>query len=428
MEVFGQKPLAIRLLSVVLSIAVMIVLFRFASILLDRNTALAAVALYALSPIQVHYGQEARMYVMLTLLLLIATWGMWRLLEDGGWIDWLILGISSALAVYTQALAVIYLICLFLIPFYLRRWDRILAVFFGGLIALIVYTPWLIQLPGQINLIQNSYWIQRPGVVELIQTVIAFNAGLPLVGPWLPVGLGLSVLLLALLTWQSVVSLKNRHAHSHKIGAILLLALGPIVLLFLISQLWPVYVIRGLLPSAVLYLVWIGSIVALDSIKRLDRGVIAAIVMALFSVGLLNHYQYQDFPYAPYQDINEYISENLAEDGIIVHSNKITMLPAYYYDQSLPHVFIADQPESGSDTLTIPTQEVIGIEEQADIESAVDGHKHVFLVIFEREIREYQQAGVEIHPNLNYLRANLKEQSLGSFGGVLVYEFQDLSD
>jgi hypothetical protein len=139
----------------------------------------------------------------------------------------------------------------------------------------------------------------------------------------------------------------------------------------------------------------------------------------------MNQYQYRGFPYAPFETINQFLLENLDDDGIVVHSNKLTMLPAYYYNHDLPHTFIADQPGTGSDTLAIPTQEVIGIMEEADICSAVEGHIQVFFIIFDRELLEYEQSGAAIHPNLQYLRVNYKEQSVTPFGDVWVYEFLD---
>ncbi|MGD8848221.1 MAG: glycosyltransferase family 39 protein [Anaerolineales bacterium] len=424
MKIFGQSPFAVRLLNVCLSVLVMLVIWLLVKLLVGRKEAAVAVGLYAFSPFQVHYAQEARMYAMMSLFLLLATWAFWRVLKDGTAIYWIFLGISTALAVYTQVLAVVYLICLYSLVILLRRWDRLKEVIFASLIALAIYTPWLLQLPTQFNKVQSSYWIQRPGIVELIQTIIAFNSGLPLVGLWLQAGLTLSILLLTLLIWRSLAYLKQHNAHSQQLTVILVLAFGPVAVLFLISQVWPVYIIRGLLTSGVCYLLWIAVLLSADWIRGVDRGLILAVVVVLFGIGLLNHYQYQGFPYAPYETINAYISERIQADGVIVHSNKITMVPAYYYDEDLPHSFIADKPGSGSDTLAIPTQEVIGIKEKADIQSAVNNHKQIFFVIFSREIVDYEQAGVEMHPNLEYLNEHFKQKTVSSFGDVLVYEYQ----
>jgi len=261
--------------------------------------------------------------------------------------------------------------------------------------------------------------------MEVIQTAITFNAGLPLMGLWLPAGLVFSILLIVLLAWRSYLMIKADGKASRAFTIVLSLAFAPVALLFFISQLWPVYVIRGLLASGAVYLLWIALVLTGPNIKFFDRGVIYSVVVVLFAIGLVNHYQYLGFPYAPFPEINDYIESNLDDSGIVVHSNKITMLPAYYYNPGLPHTFLPDPPESGSDTLALATQEVIGIRAESDIEAAVSDHSQIFFVLFTREIQEYEQSGIETHPVLAYLESHYDEVALESFGDVGIYEFRE---
>lgn len=425
MQVFGESPFAVRFWSVILSVFVMLVIWEFSRKWISRKAAAVTLGLYAFSPFQVHYGQEARMYVMMSLFLLSATWAMWQLMDDRKALHWIVLGTSSALAVYTQALAAAYLLCLFLLPVLLARMDRLREVLYAGLLALTIYAPWLLQLPAQLNKVQGGYWTPRPGIVELIQTLITFSAGLPLLGMWLPVGLALSLLLFVLLLWQSYRLLKTGGISTGVLAAVIFLTIAPVVLLFLLSQIVPVFVIRALLTSGALFLIWVALITSDSRVKSFDRGIIFAAVLVLFVIGLLNHYQYRGFPYAPFREMNRYIENNIGEDGVVVHSNKITMLPAYYYDPELPHSFIQDPPGSGSDTLAAPTQQVIGIRAEEDIQGAVAGHEQVFFVIFDREIQEYELSGVEIHPALEYLGSTHKKIGSTSFGDVRIFEFRE---
>jgi 4-amino-4-deoxy-L-arabinose transferase-like glycosyltransferase len=423
MEIFGENPYVVRLLSVLISVLVMIVLWAFTKSLFSRRAGLIAVGLYVLSPYQVHYGQEARMYAMMSLFLLIAAWALWRMLQAGGTLNWVILGASSALAVYTQTLAVVFLICLYMLPLLSRRWELLRDLVFAGVLALLIYSPWLVHLPAQFNRVQAGYWIERPGMEDLIQTLLTFGVGLPLMGFWLPVGLAVSVLLLVLLIWQTYKVYGRLDAHSHRISGVIILAIAPIAVLFLISQIWPVYIIRALLTSGIFYIMWAAYLLSEDRIRTFDRRVIAVVVLAASAIGLFNFYLYRGFPYAPFEEVNEFIQRNISEDGIILHSNKITMLPAFYYDPKLPHEFLADQKDSGSDTLAVPTQEVIGIHEAPDPKSAIDNHQQVFFVIFARELHEYSQAGIRNHPALEVLQSEYRKESIRSFGDLLVYEF-----
>jgi hypothetical protein len=335
----------------------------------------------------------------------------------------LVLAVSSALALYTQALAVVYLAILYSLPVFLKRWYQIKVVGIAGALSILLYTPWLIHLPAQLRRVQAGYWVARPGVLELIQTLISFNTGLPLTGFWLPIGLALSVLLFVLLCLRTYQILRKENAYNQELRVVIMLTILPVVLLFLIAQVWPVYVIRGLLPSAVLYLIWIAMVLSASTLRRFDRNVVAAIVGSMFIVGLLNHYQYRGFPYAPFNEMNGYVETQLADNGIVLHSNKLTMLPAYYYDPGLPHVFLADPPGSASDTLSIPTQDVIGIREVEDIQSVVQEREQIFFVIFSRELEDYDDAGFEGHPGLEFLDREFDLEDLQHFGDIQVYEF-----
>jgi hypothetical protein len=108
----------------------------------------------------------------------------------------------------------------------------------------------------------------------------------------------------------------------------------------------------------------------------------------------------------------------------IVHSNKLTFLPTYYYDRSLAQEFIADEPGSPSDTLAYPTQQALGLFATADIATATLGHERVWFVVFRRAIDEYRAAGYADHPQLAWLAEYYTLVSVMSFNDLDVYEYQ----
>jgi hypothetical protein len=109
---------------------------------------------------------------------------------------------------------------------------------------------------------------------------------------------------------------------------------------------------------------------------------------------------------------------------VIVHSNKLTFFPSYYYDRSLPQAFIADEPGSPSDSLAYPTQEALGLFAIPDIATATRGHEHVWFVIFRRAVDEYRAAGYPDHPQRVWLEHHYKLVSVTSFNDLDVYEYQ----
>jgi hypothetical protein len=99
------------------------------------------------------------------------------------------------------------------------------------------------------------------------------------------------------------------------------------------------------------------------------------------------------------------------------------MLPSVYYDRTLPQEYIADPAGSGSDTLAVPTQEVIRLMALPSVESIGTSKDRVWFVIFERAIEEYQAMGYETHPHLAWLNEHYSLERIETWGDLLVYVY-----
>ena len=166
------------------------------------------------------------------------------------WKNWLGLILSGIVAMYTHNLAAFWLVVPLIILVFTREWRKcgkmLLALAAIGMVAL----PWLIKIPGQIDKIQTAFWTPRPGLIEIFQSVLLFNATLPLPQPWLLICAILSVQILVLVWFEVIRGIKT--------GSNLLLLIGfailPPLLLFLVSYLIrPVFVTRGFLAASFAY-------------------------------------------------------------------------------------------------------------------------------------------------------------------------------
>src|SRR5437763_14347399 len=116
MRLFGQSVLALRMYSVILSLATIAILYLLARDLFGERTALVAALIAAAAPFYVQYSQEIRMYALFGLLLMLATWCFvrgWRTAEAGYWLGF---GLTAALGMYTRQLAAFYPIALGVVP------------------------------------------------------------------------------------------------------------------------------------------------------------------------------------------------------------------------------------------------------------------------------------------------------------------------
>jgi mannosyltransferase len=432
MDLVGQSPAAVRALSVLMGTATVGVVYLLAARLYNRRIGLAAAAITAVAPFAVYYSQEARMYALLGLAAAAAAYFLVQAWQGGRWYHWAAFGLCGALTLHTHNLGFAFLgaLDLWLLWSWLRRGRdrlRLLAsIFWSHLLMLALFAPWLAIVPSQLGKIQQAYWVQRPGLVEAIQTAIIFHFGydnqaLP---DWLlPAALAFSLLTIAAVTLELGRAHRNRRDLAPHLLPILL-ALVPPLLLASLSLFRPVYIVRALLPSALTYYILVAGTLSARTVPRAVRWGLLLPAALLVVLSLANHYTYDCFPRPPFDQLAAYLREHQEPGDAIVHSNKLTFLPTHYYDRDLSQAFIGDQPGSPSDTLAYPTQQALGLFAAPSIEAAAAGHEGVLFVVFRREIDEYLQAGYAEHPHLTWLREHYSLASVTSFSDLELYEFR----
>lgn len=431
MGLAGQSPAAARALSVLMGTATVGMVYLLAARLYDRRTGLVAAAVTAVAPFAIYYSQEARMYALLALVATATAYFLVRAWTGGRWYHWAAFGLCGAMTLYTHNLGFSFLAALdlWLLWSWLRggrKWRSFGSIAWSHLLILALYAPWLAILPSQFGKIQQAYWVQQPGLVEAIQTVIIFhfaydNQALP--GWLLPVALLFSLLIVAIVVLE--IARHRRPSSRHVLPA--LLAFLPPLLLAAVSQIRPVYIVRALLPSALAYYILVAATLTARTIPRAVRWGLLLPAALLILLSLANHYTYDTFPRPPFDELAAVLREHRGPGDAIVHSNKLTFLPTHYYDRSLPQAFIGDEPGTPSDTLAYPTQQALGLFATPGIEAAAAGHGRVLWIVFRRELDEYRQAGYTDHPQLAWLREHYVPGAVTSFGDLEVHEFRSAS-
>jgi uncharacterized membrane protein len=445
MMLVGQTPLAVRMLSVIYGVGTVALVYRAMRDLFSEAVGRWSALVVAIAPFQIAYSQEARMYAMLgfwSTAALAAFVCAWRTDSLRAWAAFVVCG---ALTLYSHNFGFVTLFVLGLWaivravfpltrpggrrdrndPEMRQRWQLVGKMAIAAPLMILLFSPWLLHLPGQLGKIGQAYWVPRPGALTLVQTLIAFtfdfeNAVFPRV--LLPLALFGAVLVVTVIVWQILI--RNGHKEmptnlcvlSCKVWLLATLAFGPVVLVFVISQWIPVYIIRGLIPASIVYAALAGW--ALAEMSRLPRTMFGLPLGALVIAILAALYGYTGFPRGPYRELDAFLRAQSQPGDVIVHSNKLTFFPAHVYDRTLPQVFLADPPGSGSDTLARPTQKALGLF-PTDLESTTEGKSRVWLVIF-------QQAVVEVkgnHPHIAWLDEHMTHAQTFSFGDVRVMLF-----
>ena len=441
MEVVGQSPVAVRMLPALLGTATVVMICLLARRLFDGRAGLVAAAIAAIAPFQIYYSQEARMYALLGFAATTMTYFFVRAWTDNRRLDWLAFGFLGAMTLYAHNLGVMFVagLDLWIAWVWLTqqgwRWHRLQAVLLSHLLMIGLFAPWLAIVPSQFGKIQQAYWVEQPGITQLVQTLLIFhfaydNEALP--GWLLPLALLASVLVLTMVLFELVRQRKNPRLEleraewprNQRLWFLASLAFVPILVTFLASQVRPVYIIRALLPSSLAYYVLAAGVLTARSVpKAIKWGLLVPSVL-IIAVSLANHYTYAQFPRPPFDRAAAYLRDHYERESAIVHSNKLSFLPTYYYDRSLPQAFIADEPLSPSDTLAYPTQQALGLFATPDLATATRDVDHVWFVVFRRAIGEYQDAGYSTHPQLAWLDRHFTLVQIVPFNDLDIYEYR----
>jgi hypothetical protein len=144
-RVFGDSEKMLRLPSVLLSIIVVALIYKFGSVSVSRNTGIGAAILTAVHPFQIWLAQDVRnMYQLAIMFVLIATLNLPGLLR-GHWRSWWIYIIVGSLAMYSHYYALFGLLAhgIYMLGYrgqYWHRWGSAMAS-----IALLLL-PWAVVI------------------------------------------------------------------------------------------------------------------------------------------------------------------------------------------------------------------------------------------------------------------------------------------
>ncbi len=428
MGVAGDSLFAARFFSVFAGVATIPIVFCTARALFGERVAIAGALIVAIAPFHVAYSQECRMYAQLGFWSALALYAFVRLSQTQLTRWWLTLVLAGAGALYSHNLAAFEFAALgvwVILDAARRRATRLMyATILAGATMLALWLPWLIFLPSQFGKIEQAYWVPPPTLETLIQTLLVFafdfdNAAPPAI--LLPVILFGALLILGLTTFEIGRRVRALDATARRaLSFAIVMSIGPIALLFVISQWRSVYIIRGLMPAFLGCTLLVGWMLA--GMPRRAGWIAGSALGAAALVALPAYYTYAEFPRSPFEQVDRVLQGRALPTDGIVHDNKLSDFPMHYYGPTLSQTFIADPPGAASDTLAYPTQQALGLY-ATSLDAATANKSRVWFIIFQRAIDEAQSQGL-VHPNLAWMQEHFRLVSLDRFNDLDLYSFE----
>lgn len=420
---FADSVAWIRLLNVLLGGALVALIYLLGRELNGARAAAWAGFLAAVSPLLIYHAQELRMYTLLGVGLVGHVY--FALLarrlpapRSRAW-AWSASVGAGAVALYSHNLAVFSLLGLPVYFLVRRDWKSLLRLVLAGGAMIAIFAPWLIQVPAQVAKIQAAFWTPRPGILEVVQALVAFHSFLPLSGIWLSVAVG-SAVLAAVLTGVVLIRLRPP---GEAAGLLLTLVGVPVVALFAASYVMrPVFVPRAMMLSLAAYLLLGGLAIASARPRVVGAGIAAAFVAAA-AVGLPAQFAHDTFPRSPFADAARFLQQSRSEPEVVLHDTKLSFFPMHFYAPELNQEFLADEPGSHNDTLAPATQAALGLFPISEAAEAARGAQRVRYVIFQRALDEYAARDERRPPALAWLESAGELRTRTAFGDLWIYDF-----
>lgn len=306
---FGTNELAFRSLSMVFGVVAIVVGFVLIKKLFGASAAVVGAWFMALSPMFIRYGEEARMYTMVTAIVLTATYVLVRATETNARKYWVWYGVLIALGMWTHYFAALA---------WLAHWVwRVLSLryverlkgrelrrkFFSKewlwthALAIGVFAAWAPFMLRQLGIIQMGFWIPAVSAHTFTNyfTNVLFYLEQQQVVSWLALLYMTIVVLVAVLLYRTLRSTRSKQERSSLL-LLVSLAFAPPVILFIASMppLKSSFVERYLIPASAALMLLL-AVVIIKTWRNNSRrlSVILSILLVIsFGIGINRVYYY----------------------------------------------------------------------------------------------------------------------------------------
>jgi mannosyltransferase len=387
----GQSAFALRYLSLCFGILAVVATYRIARSWFAAPVPGLAALLMATSPYMVWYGQEVKMYALLSVVAIATLYAYDRALKDGYWANWVLVLVLTWVAIGVHimgGLLIPVMVVLFFVwwPRARAQWRQALLALAGLLMPALVALPWVWPLLVRGGDIGHTF-VSLLGMVRVMAH--AFSRGILPTGQLWPMGLSLFGVLAGTVLWAGPgASTRRRAARSRspapddgrqaRVGDVVALwawILVPILGLFVISLRVPMFVDR--------YLIWTGPAFylllarGLGQIQRRSVIVFALCLVLLLWFNGQGIVQQASTPIkSDFRSAAAYVQERRQPDELVLfHISYVRYTFEYYYGDASPWA-------EGIPTNASTTEQAV----DALMRERTAGYDDVWLVLSEPEM------------------------------------------
>ncbi len=294
----SSTVIGLRLFSLLISVAVIPILFLLGKRLYSIRIGLLAGLLFALSPIHRFFAQGIRMYVLLTFLFVLSIYFLILCSEESKKRYLIFLSVVNLLLLWTHPFAIIIVAVEMIWMFFIPKGDRYKR-YFIPIVQIVISIPSIIYVMKiKYYSPEQSTWFHLPKIYELLGDIFADDAvgmtyqvrivkeALPgwLVNlhPFVDFLLLIISMMVVFICCVYVVRITRKDELNSKITLLILFVLIPPLFLYILSVLWRpcIFPRYTLYSSLALYLLY-GYLIELDKNKYLYK-ILLCILIGIF--------------------------------------------------------------------------------------------------------------------------------------------------
>jgi len=411
-QLFGDTEWALRALSVLFGVFTVPLIYAVAQMLFrSRLAGLLAALLVAVSPLHVWYGQEVRMYTLLTFLCLLSSYFL--LLAISAKRDWVIPILWAAYTAANVAALYTHYFAFFVLAFQavyvltvlaaqrFRPLHLLLGSSASAVATVLLYLPWLPYLLTRYGT-DTSYWPGKLKIHEIFVDIAVFFAGGESVTEPIGIVLAIGCGLVFILCLFVLVSEAARTAQPAAEGVpaflpvsyfpllfLLLYLLLPPALILAVSYNSPKFNARYVMVSHPAFLLILaGGLAALwqrrsGYLSNVLRGALSALalIMILAVSAYANYNAYADptFARADFRSAAGYVRQHIGPDETIILTSG-HMFPVWdYYAPGVERHLLPDSP-------TLDTNLTLDYSIAQDLNQLLADKDGVWVVLWQDEV------------------------------------------
>lgn len=323
-SLFGHGEITVRALSVAFSVGFLFLAERILSRFVTPPYRLAAIALLAVSPFFLYYGQQARPYALIALLSAANLLALLRVTEEPTARRIAIWAASCTAIVYSQYIAVLPIAIEIAFAALVLKRNRLLAAA-SGVVSAALIAPWVMSAMGTAlsagaDPLGQITWIGKPGLIDLVWFYVS------LFGEAFPSRVLFVLLLIPAAAYVWHAWKERRVSASHAL--LIVLAIGLPVLTFVLSIAGPkpVFAPRQLEIACFAFIALIA--IGLERIPFYGGAAIGAALIGWCIASMPEAYPHNVKP--PWREVAREVAEKHTGATLIVEEREFRRSVGYY--------------------------------------------------------------------------------------------------